>query len=42
MCGRLAETVPLLEQALEGLPSAQMIIYQPLLLESLTDCHVHR
>jgi class 3 adenylate cyclase/tetratricopeptide (TPR) repeat protein len=37
MCGRLAETVPLLEQALEGLPSAQMMIYQPLLLVSVSE-----
>jgi tetratricopeptide (TPR) repeat protein len=37
MCGRLAETVPMLEQALEGLPSAQMMIYQPLLLVSVSE-----
>ncbi len=37
MCRRQAEALPLLEQALELLPSAQMTIYQPLLLVSVSE-----
>ena len=37
MCCRQAEALPLLDQALELLPSAQMTIYQPLLLVSVSE-----
>jgi class 3 adenylate cyclase/tetratricopeptide (TPR) repeat protein len=37
MCQRQVEALPLLEQALELLPSAQMMIYQPLLLVSVSE-----
>jgi class 3 adenylate cyclase/tetratricopeptide (TPR) repeat protein len=37
MCQRHAEALPLLEQALELLPSARIMIYQPLLLVSVSE-----
>ncbi len=39
-CGRPAEAFPLLEQALERLTSAQMMIYQSLVLASLTETYL--
>jgi tetratricopeptide (TPR) repeat protein len=38
--GRTAEAFPLLEQALERLRAAQMMIYQSLFLTSLSETHV--
>jgi tetratricopeptide (TPR) repeat protein len=39
-CGRPAEAFPLLEQALERLTSAQMMIYQSFLLTSLSETYL--